>query len=431
MPTSIDRNSKPDTVFLCLPAGGGATALVTDVSQNRTALTNNTTYVSEANSARTALSSPRELTIVVEIASGQSGVLVYHGNAGGYGYRVRINAGAVEVAENAILLLSVALPGLAVGAQEYAILWSQHDDGAQVRSELAVVNTATGAWAHAQGTHAGFAPSAADSFIIGAAWGGATAFSGGLGAFNAVRVGGRHHSGAEHAEDWLAERTPPTVTQTRRDAPIVPDRATLDVASDGSFCGPAHLWAGWAFEQADRRLHGPVVNVRTIAPALEVGSSYDTYSTAWWKGAPGAALYKTGIAHLHYRPAPLKANRLHVRAFVYQYSTNPNIAEVYYRAYSMADLPTVGEPVKPTRWRSTAIASCPNDHASGGTTGEWIDLGPVEVQVDDWGCTWIALAIRIDEGSPDASATYTSVLALTAEPYHEPAGDGGLDIVLP
>jgi hypothetical protein len=207
VPTSIDRNSKPDTVFLCLPAGGGATSLVVDASQNRTNLTNNTTYVSEANSARTALSSPRELTIVVEIASGRSGVLVYHGNAGGYGYRVRINAGAVEVAENAILLLSVALPGLAVGAQEYAILWSQHDDGAQVRSELAVVNTATGAWAHAQGTHAGFAPSAADSFIIGAAWGGATAFSGGLGAFNAVRVGGRHHSGAEHAEDWLAERT--------------------------------------------------------------------------------------------------------------------------------------------------------------------------------------------------------------------------------
>jgi hypothetical protein len=97
VPTSIDRNSKPDTVFLCLPAGGGAAALATDASQNRTALTNNTTYVSEANSARTALSSPRELTIVVEIASGQSGVLVYHGNAGGYGYRVRINAGAVEV----------------------------------------------------------------------------------------------------------------------------------------------------------------------------------------------------------------------------------------------------------------------------------------------------------------------------------------------
>ena len=170
MPTSIDRNSKPDTVFLCLPAGGGAAALVVDGSQSRTNLTNNTTYVSEANSARTALSSPRELTVVVEIASGQSGVLLFHGNAGGYSYRIRINAGAVEVAENGILLLSVAPPGLAVGAQEYAILWAQHADGASVRSELAVVNTATSEWAHAQGTHTGFAPSAADSFIIGAAW---------------------------------------------------------------------------------------------------------------------------------------------------------------------------------------------------------------------------------------------------------------------
>lgn len=419
-------------MFLCLPAGAGAAALATDVSQYRTALTNNTTYVSEANSARTALASPREISVVVEISTGQTGVLVQHGGAVAHSYRVRVAAGnVVEVSEAGVTLLSVTLPGVGVVAHEYAILWTQHPDGASVRSELAVVRVDTEEWAHAQGTHTGTTPSGTDTLTIGAGHGGATAFSGGVAAFNAVRIGRRHHSGAEHQEDWVAERTPPASTEVRREAVLVPDRDTLDVTEDGTFCGPAHLWAGYAFQEHAARLVGPVVGVRVLSPPLEVGSGYDTYSTAWWRPPPGAATYRAAIAHLFYRPVPSGCNRLHVRVFVYQYSNAVDIATVRYRAYSIADLPVVGEVLPPIRWRSTAIVACSDDHAGLAVTGAWLDLGPVEPQIDAWGATWISVALQIDPLSLYLADTYAQVLAVTAEPYLEPPDDGALDVLVP
>ena len=56
--TALSLVSKGDLAFLCEPAGGGSASVAVDVSEQRTSITDNTTYCSEANSARTAIAAP-------------------------------------------------------------------------------------------------------------------------------------------------------------------------------------------------------------------------------------------------------------------------------------------------------------------------------------------------------------------------------------
>lgn len=434
MPIAIDSNSKPDTVLLLLPAGAGAAALAADVSQNRTALTNNTTYVSEANSARTAIDAPREVAIVVDVTSLDSGVLAQLGNGGGYSWRVRVTgSGDAEVAEGGLLLATVGLPSLGLFAQRYLISWSEHQDtGGLVRSELAVYSIDTDEWAHAQVTHFAGTASATDTLTIGAAFGGASAFSGGVAAFHAVRVGRRYHSGAEALEDWVAATTPPTMTQVRRGAPLVPDRASLaDLAADGAYCGPAHLWAGHAFEQSDRRLVSPLVNVRVRDPMrLTYDAPSSATTEAWCRLAPGSTTMYLLTPYLFYRPVPLKVNRARVRLHVRQtIEVGSDTAEVRYRVYSIAGMPVVGEPVPALSYRRTAQATCDNHHGAA-PAGEWLDLGELALEVDGWAMTWIAVGVEFDLDSPLVGDTRAYINAVTVEPYAVAQG-GGLDIVNP
>lgn len=123
--TSLSRNSKACTAFLCEPDTGGAAALIVDISQERTNLTNNTTYVSEAMSARTAIDAPRSISIVVNLASTDLRPLVHLGtDATHYSYRVNVGSGAIQVGENNGTLVSVAVPSLAVTPRRCLIHWA-------------------------------------------------------------------------------------------------------------------------------------------------------------------------------------------------------------------------------------------------------------------------------------------------------------------
>ena len=233
MTTAISTYAKPDTVLLLDMV---ATDPWIDLSQHRTNLADNTTYVSEANSARTALDAPREIAIVVTVESGEEGILAQLGDAGGYSWRVRISGDVVEVAENALLRASADLPAVSKSPLAFLIHWSTHPDGVSgVRHELAVYNFDAGEWAHAQATTGAGTMDATDTLTIGAGYSGAAPFDGGIAALGKVRVGRRFHSGCEAAEDFVAETTPPAVTMVRRGAPLVPDRSTLDIADDGAF----------------------------------------------------------------------------------------------------------------------------------------------------------------------------------------------------
>ena len=430
MPTAIHRNAKPDTVLLLDAVEAD---FFVDLSERRTNLADQTTYFDEASSARAAIDAPREVAVVVDIASGDSGVLAQLGNAGGYSWRVRVSAtGGVEVAEGGVLLASVAPPGVGAVAQKYLIHWSQHPtDGGAVRSELAVYNFDAPEWAHAQATHLAGTASATDTLTVCAGLAGASAFSGGVAAFHSLRVGRRFHSTAEAAEDWIAETTPPTMTQVRRGAPLSPDRSTLDLASDGSFAGPALLWSGHAFEQSDRRLVSSFVNLRVHDPIrISNDSQTDAATQAWWRLAPGSATTYLALPYLFYRAVPGKVNRARARIFVrHTIEIGTATAEVSYRLYSLANLPVVGEPLGALSYRRTAAATCSTAHGAA-PAGEWLDLGDLALEVDGWGCTWLALGISFDQDSPLVGDTRVHVHAVTVEPFALASG-GGLDIALP
>lgn len=427
--TAISTYAKPDTVLLL---DAVAADLFVDLSQHRTNLADNTTYVSEANSARTALAYPREVAIVVTVASGEEGILAQLGNAGGYSWRVRISSGVVEVAENSLLRARAELPSVSKDPLVFLIHWSIHEDGVSaVRSELALYNFDTGEWAHAQATHGAGTMSATDTLTIGAGFSGATPFDGGIAAFGKVRIGRRFHSTAEAAEDFVGLTTAPTMTQVRRTAPLVPDRATLDIADDGAFAGPAYLWSGHAFEQADRRLVSPLVNLRIHDPIrLRHDGATQATTESWYRLAPGSATMYLLLPYLFCRTVPGKVNRAHVRIHVRQtIDLGEETAEVRYRCYSMAGLPLVGEPVPPFTYRRTAIATCSVNHGGTGV-GEWLDLGALALQVDSWGMTWLAVGVEFDADPLRVANTRAYIQAVTIEPYALASG-GGLDIALP
>ncbi len=418
--TDLSRLSKSDTLFLCEPGGSGAAALAVDLGQERTNLTNNTTYVSESPSARAAISSPREVAIVVELNNASSGILLFHGNAGAYGYRVRINAGAIEVSESALLLVSVAVPGLAAGPRACLVSWCQRPEGADIVSEVAVCNLVTGAWAFGTATHSANAVHATDDLVIGAGYGGASAFSLGVTAFHTVRLSRRFHSTTEQAEDFVAETTPPTITGRRRTPMLTGPADELLLSNEGQLAGPGFLWALAATRQADTRTVTPLVNVVPVAPYLE---TYDYAPVRYHKRAPDSIVYHLSLRYLFHAFAAPKTNhgwcRIHITAsHVY---AGPAICPIHLRMYSLANL-WVGQQGPPLVFHKTAteVVTTPS---SG-----WIDLGALRLSKEVSGLTYLALGFSfdLDAGTdPLAAETAFQVNAITVEPYYADLGEGG------
>lgn len=430
MTTSISAKSLPDTVLL-LDFAAGSDEI--DYSQYRTDLTNNGTYLSEANSARTAIGAGtdfREITVSVDISTGETGILVQLGNNVSYSYRMAVVASNVlECRENGTLRVSATLPSIAVGDRTYIICWSQYPYAGTVRSELFIYQTTAATYAHDMATHAAGTVSATDTLTVGAGYGGATAFAGGLD-FQYVRIGWRHHSFTETYEQFVTATSQPTMTQVRGGTPLVPDRGSLDIASDESFVGPALLWSGHGFAESARRLLGPLVNIQVRDP-VTLDNDYNDASTAWWRLAPQATDLHMNSSLVWYRPVSPKCNRARVRIFAYQASAG-TVCPMQYRMYSMAGLPCAGEPLQPFEFRRTAEVQDSTDHDATSELGEWLDLGALQIVRDEWGCSWFALAFSFDHDSSSANADGTDVQikAVTIEPYYE-EGEDGMDVLNP
>lgn len=431
MPTAISRLSKPDTLYLAEPDGAGAAALATDLSEARVNITNGTTFAYENSSARTAVDAPRAIEVVVDIASTDSGVLVQHGNAGTYGYRLRFGGtGQIEAAQNGVLVAQVEPPSLSKSTQRYAIGWSTFEIPGGVRHELTAYCVDTDVWDFAFSETTASTTSTSDTLSIGAAAGGGSAFSGGAAAFHKVRISSRHHSQVEVREDFVAQRTPPAVTEARRAPPLVLDRSSLLVADDGAFIGPAQLMAGASFRDSERRLIGSLVNMRTAAPML----ISNTYSAPWWRLAPGETTYRMCISYLWLSPVPPTCNRARVRIFVRQGCTGyAESVPFKWRAYSISGLPLANandEPPMQVLAYRTATVSLEAQHAVGG--GEWVDLGALKLARDAFGLTFIALGVNIDDDAPSEQAdlSYAYVSAFIADPYFE-GEEQGLPLINP
>lgn len=425
MPTSIHVYAKPDTVLLLDIVAGNDEV---DYSQSRTNLTNNTTYLTEANSARTALSGNREVAVVVQLTSSDTGILVNHGNGGATSYRLTINvAGTVLAQENGSTVVSLALPSLAVSERNVLICWSQFQYGSSVRSEVFAYNYTAGTFAYAAATHSETVPSASDTLTINGQHGGGGGHSGGLADWLYLRIGRRHHSVTEVREDWLGQSSPPTMTQTRRLAPLLPDRTNItDMAADDALCGPEYLWSGHVFTHADRRLVGPIVNARIQNP-VTITYAYAEDLTAWWRTAPGDSTLRMTSALLWRCPVPLKVNRAYARVWLRMNNgAAATVATATVRVYSMANLPVVGEPDASLVYHRTDAVTRATDDGTAAGVGALATPGALDLAVDASGYTWIAVAVKFDEAHAQIANTELFVHMLTVDPYHEGTDGVGL-----
>ncbi len=417
--TALSLLSKADTAFLCEPAGAGAAAVIVDVSQERTNITNSTTYAQEASSARTAIAAPRTIAVVVDMTTTSSGRLVQHGtSATAYGYAIVKTGTNISVAENNTGRVTVAIPGLAVGARKVLVHWAQRVAGLDRFSEVAVYNFVTGEWAYGSAVHPAFAPTATDKLTIGATSTGTSAYSLGMTAFHIVSIGRRFRSTTEASIDFVTVPVPPAMTGRRRTPLPTGPASELAIAGEGQFAGPTYLMALAASREADSRLVTPLVNIVVANPYSEVVTPVARYTRA----APGASAFRLSTRWLwHAWPSP-KVNSARVRIHVAVTGTG-SVCPVRFRMYSLAHLPMGLDDPKPLAYYSTSTVSIV---ASTSAAGVWLDLGTVRLARDDGDMTALALALNFNDGLGDLYTTNVKIRAVTVEPYSADLSGGGV-----
>lgn len=416
--TDLHRLSKADTVFLGLVAGG----LAVDQSQERVDLTDNTTYLRESSSARTAITAPREISLLFTAKTGDSGILLNHGTNDGASstFRVDVTGGVLRCLENGSVRVQAALPALSGSDREFIAQWSTRPEGTQVRSELIVINDTIGTLAFAFATHAVGTTNSGWSLQVGG-YGNAPTTPYDIADISGVRIGKRFHSMTEAVEDFRAESTKPALLGTVRDA-VLPINA--DLGLEGQFAGPAYLLAGAAARDDDRRLISPLVNVRAPAEFSIAKADHTGDNRRFYRTAPGDPGFYLAAQHWHVVPVPPNVNKARVRIFVRMHTVDAGPCDLIFAAYSWANFPFVGEAVKPPVIYRTGNTLINETHASGG--GEWLDLGDVQLARDEFGLTSICLAhsFDYDEDSKAADDTVFAVLAIVVEPYSKPADPG-------
>jgi len=417
MPTALHRNSKSDTVLLL---DDTVDDIFVDQGPARTNLADNTTYISETTSARAAISAPRNVAVIVDMASDDDGILLQLGTAAVYSYRITISSGVISVAEAGVTRASVDLPEPSKSAARVLVHWSTREEGSSVVSELAVYNFDVSLWAFATATHAAATPDPAHHLTIGAGASGASAYSGGIAAVHAVHIGRRFHATTEASEDWVGFSSPPTFDGRDR-TPLLTGAATdLEIAGEGNFAGPSMLWAGAATRQAAQRCVGPLVNARPLLPATEYVTSYPAH---FYRATPdGAAGWQWCIRYLWHGYLSPKVNVAQVRAHVrcFDLFGNEVISPVRFRSFSIADLPTGAPGPAMTYYRGPIVSVA-------APVNGWHDLGVVRLARSTSGLSYFALGFFVD-ATEDEGAEYSTVWqlnALTVDPYAKEIESGG------
>lgn len=422
--TDLHENSKLDTALLLDAA---AADLYVDNSQYLTDLADNTTYLDESPSARTAIAAPREVTVIFNMLSGQTGTLVDHSNGVTVGYRVEVTAGnALRCIEAGVIRVAATIPSLdAVSDRKILVQWSEFPDGSNTRSELAIYNFTAGSWTHAQATHAVTTPNTSHTLTIGARYGGSNAWPD-LDILQ-VRIGVRFHSGAEALEDWVTTTSAPTVEAAQRCEGTPIDRST-EIGTHGAFAGPAALATGRSTKQANRRLLSPVANVVVGSPST-LTSSYGP--DEWHRLAWGASTARLLLSTLLRRPVPPVVREVYVRVHVRQYTVGAGVVPVYLRAYSLAGFPTIFSDTQQVLAFHTTETSINTNHTSTGD-GEWVTLGRLPVARDNSGMSYFCIAYDFNHDVADANLANTrlQIRAIVIDPFPSDASEGasGLDI---
>ena len=412
------RNSKADTA---LYLDADLADIFEDYGPERTNLVDQSTYADEANSARSAIDAPRNITVKLKMRGTWSGTIIDLGNAVTYSWRILLSGGLVYVLEGGSIRAAATVPGLAV-EETVLIHWSTRPEGASVVSELAVYNYDQDAWAFVTATHADATPTATDTLTVAARFGGAGPYDGELGAILAVHIGRRFHSTTEAREDWLTpESSPATFTGYDRSPVLTGPAAELAIAGEGSLAGPSLIWAGAATRQAANRTTGPFVNATITTPAAE----YNTNSPAQFYRSTPDSWGLMCVRYLWHGYLGLRVNVARVRIHVTAYDLfgGGTISPLRFRGYSIANLPTGPNADAMTFHRSTVVSLTAPSPAG----GEWIDLGLVRLARSSSGLSFFALGFLLAATASEGAiySTTWELNAITVDPFAKSLDDGG------
>ncbi|MCY0985964.1 hypothetical protein OV203_02410 [Nannocystis sp. ILAH1] len=397
----LDENSKLDTVLLL---DADVADLFADLSQYETDLADHGTYFDETASARTAVAAPRDIVVIFDMATGNSGTLVDHSNGVTIGYRIEVVAGAVRCVEGGTIRTAASPLGIIATPRKILAAWSQFPNGTSTQSVLVLYNFATGEWVHApDATHASTTPNPSHTLTIKARSGGSSPYPNTL---HQVRIGRRFHSQTETSEDWVA-LTSPGVTLGARRVEGTPIDRTTEIGSEGSFTGPAVLATGRSTEADALRLSSPLVNEQVRSPL----TLRNTYTPARWHrpGWAGAPESRMLLSTIFLREVPPNVSEVFVRVHVLHYTAGAAIVPVYLRAFSFDGY---SDPEAFCTDEGTVIA----DHGVGGA-GEWVTLGPLPVARDPKGQSRFCLGYNFNHDVAAAGLTDTRLLirAFTVE----------------
>ena len=434
MATILDRLSKADTRALLIRDGGGAADLAVDQSQWRTDLTNNTTYLTSTDT-RLAVVAPREIAVVVKLATGNSGIVLNWGNVAGttYIYRITISAGSVQFGHNNALLTSITPPNVGAIYRLYAIHWSTDYDYVEgtYYSEMAVCDLTTGTWSITRITHSSpNAPAGGDQFNVIGRGAGSSPFTGGIGVVDYVRVGCRFHSTTEAKEDWYAESSAPSVDGVQLPIELAPASTsyyTENPANDisdaildaGTFAGPAEFAATINAAANRKRLIGSLLNEEMNAPPIY----QDTYLPANFHRAVsfgGLNGLQLTVSHLYFRPIPRGVNRarvwVHAQTYIAAGAPGGTTVANYLQVGSCPKIPPTTPVVKLPGSFTSQLMSTTNHGSTG--TGEWFDLGDMSLQTNIGDYSYFVLAYGFGTGTGHAYLR-TVVKGIRIEGYEE------------
>lgn len=428
MPTTLDDNSKPDTVYLALGVTSIAT-LAEDEGQYRTDLSTGADYAYEDSSERCALDGEWTIEFEFEYDPGESGIVVNHGTADGtsYTYRISVTGSAVlEFRAGGNLLGSIDLDN--VSSRSYVVFWALRPDGTTYRSEFGVYDKTDARWTRQSIKHAAITTSNTWRLNLGGYGAGTDVYSYGMDAFEFVRIGARFHSAEEVAGDWIATPSPDTVTAIRRCGTLPVDSST-NLADHGAFAGPSLLVAGAAARENDRRLLSPLLNVK-YSGNNELTSAYAPAGMV--RKALGSTIYRHRIDMVVWRPVPRNVSRARVRVHADHYQLAGTNLPVQLRMYSYDRLPSLGKVLNEPPPKPIEYYYCGEeiDESSGkANIGIWVDLGELKLarhEAGDIFGTYLALAWVVDEDSadPDVSGQVVRINHVVVEPYAKPLSGG-------
>lgn len=418
--------AKDDTLFY----GRGATfaLLATDLSQFATNLTAAATNISQASPSRFNVAAPWTIEVDCDTNNTDTGRPFTFGTTAANNFlSLSVSAGSLlaimTVAPGSTITVStLALPSIGAVDAHFVLGWAAEPNKATtgasdaVRYTLFAYNVTAGTYA--QNVFSQVARTlAAGALVFGAQ--NAAGTNPFLGQIRACRASaGRVRTPTETHEDFVARTAAPTLAlQDQVEYPIV-DPA-CDIAEPGHFAGPVYFWGAGSVQSMTQRLFSPIVDVVYLNRIEIHADDYTTViPTRYLTAAPDAA-YSLFANYALYRELPPTADRLHCYVFVKQWRTaGATHDRMHYRVYSMNRPPLAADVVDQAHAMVAhyASGSLVADHGSGGTDGEWIDLGLLEPVRNTEGHTWLVLAVRTEDLSGATANQRFEIGALVVEP---------------